>query len=210
MIMVLVVLMSCWLYLINYNNMSLENWGGMTKAQDNSQTIDEAIAAAIAEHEADPESHMGVGESIENHRINEIIDHPQGSVLVDKKQVSQMELVTCFESVTGWTFNAAYHLNEFGALLLETNTSNNNVASAWLEDGVPVLCEHLDKNVIFQAVFDFFGTAVGQFDLNGQLIKIWESTKDADRSGFGFKQTGVWKCCSGIRKQYKGFKWSYV
>jgi len=51
---------------------------------------------------------------------------------------------------------------------------------------------------------------VGQYDLNGNLIKVWESTKDAQRKQTGFKQTGVWKCCSGIRKQYKGFKWSYV
>lgn len=59
-------------------------WGLLSKAQDNPQTIDEAIAQAIAEHEADPEAHMGAGESIENHRTNEVIDHPAQSVVADK------------------------------------------------------------------------------------------------------------------------------
>jgi len=77
----------------------LENWGLMTKAQDESTTIDEAIASAISAHEADPESHMGVDESIENHRNNETVDHPAGSVLADKSTMSEMEFTTTFDNL---------------------------------------------------------------------------------------------------------------
>ena len=59
-------------------------WGLLAKAQDNPQTIEQRIAEMIAQHEADPEAHMGPGESIENHRINNIIDHPQQSIVADK------------------------------------------------------------------------------------------------------------------------------
>lgn len=76
----------------------LENWGQMTKAQDDSTTIDEAIVSAIQAHEEDPESHMGVGESIENHRDNEVIDHPLGSVLADKATQTELVVNTLFEN----------------------------------------------------------------------------------------------------------------
>lgn len=77
----------------------LQNWGEMTKAQDDAQKINEAIEQAIAEHEADPESHMGEGESIENHRINEVADHPAGSVLADKWTMSEADITTYFENI---------------------------------------------------------------------------------------------------------------
>lgn len=51
---------------------------------------------------------------------------------------------------------------------------------------------------------------VGQHDLQGNLINIWESTMDAQRKGTGFMQGSVWKCCSGGKPQYKGFKWQYI
>lgn len=65
-------------------------WGMLPKAQDDNTTIDEAIAQAIADHEADPEAHLGEGESLQIHRQNDMIDHPQGSVPLDK--VSKQEL----------------------------------------------------------------------------------------------------------------------
>lgn len=77
-------------------------WGELPKAQDDPQTIAEAIAAAIAAHEADPDAHLGDGESLESHRANEIIDHPAGSVLADKWTLSQAEYTTLFESLGGF------------------------------------------------------------------------------------------------------------
>ena len=59
-------------------------WGLLPKAQDDGTTIDEAIAAAIVAHEEDPDAHMGTGESIDVHRANTVIDHPQASVVPDK------------------------------------------------------------------------------------------------------------------------------
>ncbi len=64
--------------------MGLFTWGSLPKDQENAQTIDEAIASAIQAHEQDPTSHMGAGESIDEHRKNEVVDHPAYSVLDDK------------------------------------------------------------------------------------------------------------------------------
>lgn len=82
--------------------MSIEVWGLMPKSQDNPQTIEERVAEMIAQHEHDPESHMGEGESIDVHRKNEIIDHPQSSLVPDKLSQTQNVFTTLFESVASW------------------------------------------------------------------------------------------------------------
>lgn len=66
-------------------------WGLLAKAQDNAQLITEAIAEAIAAHEADPEAHMGEGESIYLHRFDPVLDHPAVSVLPDKRSTTDMQ-----------------------------------------------------------------------------------------------------------------------
>jgi hypothetical protein len=62
----------------------MDNWGLLPKSQIDSTTIDAEIDAKIAAHEADPTAHMGVGESIDMHRKNDVIDHPANSVVADK------------------------------------------------------------------------------------------------------------------------------
>jgi hypothetical protein len=46
-----------------------------------------------------------------------------------------------------------------------------------------------------------------QKDFQGNIIKIWESTKSV--IPFGFNQSNVWKCCHNIHKQHKGYIWEY-
>lgn len=150
--------------------MSLDIWSSLPKTQDNPQTIDEAIAAAIATHEADPESHMGEGESIENHRVNDVIDHPQGSVVSDKTSINQLELLTNFESSTGWTLNGTTHFYGFSGFHMESVTNLGDPTSAWFEDGVPVTCDHFSKNLLFQAVFSLYGAGNGKIRLNFSLF----------------------------------------
>lgn len=47
-----------------------------------------------------------------------------------------------------------------------------------------------------------------QFDLNGNLIKVWQSATVAARE-LGFCRVNICKCCNGKRKTHMGFKWSY-
>lgn len=49
---------------------------------------------------------------------------------------------------------------------------------------------------------------VGQYDLDGNLIKIWPSTRECGRHGF--KHSGVGACCLGKWDRYKGYKWKYI
>ena len=54
---------------------------------------------------------------------------------------------------------------------------------------------------------------VYQYDLNGKLIKIWQSTRDCSRNGY--KQPNVSACCRNRYMRegnnvYKGYIWSYT
>jgi len=71
--------------------MSLPIWGLLEKSVDNPQTIDQAIAEAIAVHESDPTSHLGPGESLQAHKSDSIIDHPAQSVVLDKTPYQNYE-----------------------------------------------------------------------------------------------------------------------
>ena len=59
-------------------------WAGLERATNDPTTIDQAIAEGMAAHNADPEAHLGDGESLQSHRAAEIIDHLAESVVNDK------------------------------------------------------------------------------------------------------------------------------
>lgn len=46
-----------------------------------------------------------------------------------------------------------------------------------------------------------------QLSLDGELIKVWESTQECGRNGFC--QSSVVDCCLGKQKTHKGFLWEY-
>lgn len=50
---------------------------------------------------------------------------------------------------------------------------------------------------------------VAQFTLDGVLIKIWGSTREAKRVG-GFHNSSIRFCCIGKYNSHKGFKWKYL
>lgn len=49
---------------------------------------------------------------------------------------------------------------------------------------------------------------VFQYSLNGDLLEVWPSTKEAERK-CGFDSAHISKCCIGKYKTHKGYIWSY-
>jgi len=64
--------------------MTIQNWGALQKSADDDETIEEAINRLIAVHEGDSNSHLGEGESMQNHKSADVIDHPAQSLVPDK------------------------------------------------------------------------------------------------------------------------------
>jgi len=48
---------------------------------------------------------------------------------------------------------------------------------------------------------------VYQYDLNGRLVKVWDSVRNAKSEGFD--SSSISRCCNGKYKQYKGYIWKY-
>ena len=52
-------------------------------------------------------------------------------------------------------------------------------------------------------------TSILQFDLEGNFIKRWDGMKTA-ASELCILYQNISKCCRGVRKQFKGYKWGYA
>lgn len=50
---------------------------------------------------------------------------------------------------------------------------------------------------------------VGQYDLKGNLIKIWDCTMDIQRE-LGFKNNNISSNCLGKKPTAYGYKWRYL
>lgn len=51
-------------------------------------------------------------------------------------------------------------------------------------------------------------TGVVQKDMNGQLLKVWKNFVELKNSGY--EVTGIQKCCRGVQRQARGYKWEYL
>lgn len=89
-----------------------EVWGGLPKAQNDNELIEEAITRRIREHNADETSHLLPGQSLQSHKASEIIDHLALSIVSDKiadqavttPKISHTRFYvrSSFESLDGW------------------------------------------------------------------------------------------------------------
>jgi hypothetical protein len=138
--------------------MPVNTWGDLPKSQIDNQLITEAIDLAIANHEADPVSHMGVGESIDMHRKNEVIDHLAGSIVPDKASFMQREYWTFFEGIAGWQKQGTV-INSFTNLLVGVYGNAVSDAYCYSED---IIFDTFADNIIndnyiqFNFIYDNF------------------------------------------------------
>ena len=76
-------------------------------------------------------------------------------------------------------------------MILQTNKKNG---IHWSEEVKRKIAEPQSKKVY-------------QYTLDGELVKIWNSTMDCQRAGYS--QGNVSACCSGERGTHKNYIWKY-
>lgn len=54
-----------------------------------------------------------------------------------------------------------------------------------------------------------YSKPIKQMTLDGDIIKIWPSANVAGKED-NFEQSGIFYCCKGKLKTYKGYKWAYA
>ena len=118
------------LFLLLSLYMALPNWGQLQKSQDDSETIEQAIARLIAVHNGESTSHLGTGESLEAHRQAEVIDHPEGSIPTDKYSTAEVVFPFNLTSATLWTRTGIFVSSSLYRLSFENTLSNTSESSA--------------------------------------------------------------------------------
>jgi hypothetical protein len=81
------------------------NWFGLSKTATDPQTIDEGMDVKIGDHNNDPDAHMLVGETLDLHRTNDVIDHPAESVVNDKIEISARAFVAIVDPASDENFD---------------------------------------------------------------------------------------------------------
>lgn len=90
----------------------------------------------------------------------------------------------------------------------DENKQNNNVENLeWCDNKYNQNYGTRNERISKTNRHSKFCKKVYQYDLNGNLIKEWVSTKECGRNGYN--QGHVAACCRGKRKTHKGFIWSY-
>lgn len=167
--------------------MTLPLWGQLEKAQDDDQTIVEAIAEMIAEHEADPEAHLGSGESLEQHKTEGVIDHPAGSVLADKQTAS--ETLFNLGPGTGGVLTRSGVSSITGLRFLSLETEEDGTQTS---QGIVLAFPGYNP---FANTRDSLVEIMVYFDLSGENIQdIWfgiTNNTTPGNTGYGFKWDGT-------------------
>lgn len=166
--------------------MSNPIWESLPKNQTDSTTILEAIANLIAEHNNDPDAHNLPDQSLYLHRINDIIDHPAGSVKNDKASFNQFYYNLLFSDWDNW--NTLYF-----------NYNNNDTSSYW-NDGITNRVAYFYRDLDFHSVpfnsdtsrfVEIFYQTESVFGTTAKVnIGMAVHSSDTDLQFTGFKQVG--------------------
>lgn len=181
-------------YRINSKNMADPVWGLLAKAQDDPETIEEAIVRLITAHEADAGAHTGAGESLETHKDQNVIDHKAGSVLADKDTMTEFVIKDDLKSLDGWNITGNIDNADWPGVALYVEWTVVNKSSMDVQSTVPA--QFFDTN------FDMMFQVTAKFDLSFALYEAWlgmaiDGILPIDGFGFIFED-GVTKAMFAI------------
>lgn len=129
-------------------------WENIPKSAIDSQTIAEYIDQKISEHEAEPTSHMGTGESIDMHRKNDILDHKVGSVLSDKETMSELKFYSTFETLSSFdVWGDVSNADQWGVSFSVYSGEPQSGIALYSALQQPFI--HFEKDFLFQSILHF-------------------------------------------------------
>ncbi len=174
--------------------MSVETWGQLDESAESDRKIADAINDAIAEHNNDPNSHIGAGQSLEQHRQNEVLDHPAGSVMADKTTAAELIIQGAFKSLSHWQTTGSISNDDWPGCMLYVEAGGVDTSQLFATGFSPAPFIKGTNDLLFELS--------AQFDFSGSGFSSWfgfNLTKDNTFNGFGFRvQSGdVTGVCHG-------------
>ena len=150
--------------------MAIPNWGMLTKSQTDPETIEEAIARLIQQHNEDEEAHLGPGQSLQSHKASEIIDHLAASIIADKIKdavipvkklnASNRIIISSCESFGGWMQNITGNgtiVAKVGQGWVGSGNQVNQYTECYID--VPDYGVLMTRNPLFQVTLRVINTA---------------------------------------------------
>lgn len=186
--------------------MALPVWGNLEKSQIDNETIEEAIARLIQSHEDDPNAHVEVGESLQSHKAQEIIDHAVASIIADKiadgevlgRKISDF-LFTSFESIDGWDTSGTVN-PMWSEVEIQTAATENTKAELYPKTFST--CPNFQKDPYFETLVRFSNNSE-------QLVYFICGSEapggaGADEEYFGFKVVDgtLYACVKKLGAEY--------
>lgn len=181
----------------------------MPKSQSDAETVEQAIDRLIAVHNDDSQAHIGPGRSLTEHRINDVIDHPSGSILADKIAARQIWFDYSLYTLEGWAgVGAPFILRTPG---VEISTPSGTAATYFLYAQPVDTYNWFDwsKNMYFEAFVQInaINGRYRAFNIGGSvgdnvLGFRWESNKlwaDCKINGVDHSEEIVGAVVSGLR-----------
>lgn len=156
-------------------------WYALGKSVDDETTIEEQIDADILTHNIDPSAHGQVDEAIEVHRVDDEIDHPDGSISLKKLVNDKFVVIPSFESLDGWDVVGLATAGVFGARVYTTNVANNE-SFLWFEGGASTVELKPAKDPFFQTT-----VILGATTTQEAFWGCGTEPGNLDRDSFGFK-----------------------
>lgn len=160
--------------------MTVLNWGDLTKNQEDSETVEQAIARIIAEHNADAEAHLAEGQSLQSHKGAQIIDHLANSVVRDKLKFDRFAIDDLFATLDPWQPNGFVESMGYGDVQIFVGPTINQEGSMMLTEGEGITDQSLiARNPVWQIRLKFMSNT-------NQVGYIGPNAKEAS-AGYGFK-----------------------
>lgn len=102
--------------------------------------------------------------------------------------------------------------NAFGNLHLIPKSDNSKNELSRINYSKRLITEETKKKMAYSRKGIFINRKdlskkIYQCTIDGKLIKVWESAREAERNGFN--QGHICACCRGEEKTHKGFIWKY-
>lgn len=166
--------------------MALPLWSQLQKDLNDPETIEEAIARMIGEHNDDPEAHLGEGRSLEKHKAEEIIDHPPGSILADKETMTELSIRTNFPTLDNWWVQGSVEVSEAVGAYLYLEWGDVNTSTIRSNPQIPRDFLNSDYDMVFQVLW--------RSDLSNNSSRIALGFLDGNTTtsqGFGFLKNGT-------------------
>ena len=104
-------------------------WGNLAKSADDTQRIEQAIEDYVESHNINVNAHQIEGSSLYMHRVNEKLDHLEGSVGLEFLPLNKKFGFSVFESLDGWQQS---DVNRVSAHILGARLYSSSNVAAWI------------------------------------------------------------------------------